>query len=131
MNEMLTAENVVGFLCVSWGSRRSTPIHLHQHIVFAFVLGLAAKTVWQGSLGLGMYKQEEKRFRTRAENRCASSPKQLLFLPVDPGGRKYSTLLCRWPPHNAGREQWSLSPVVSVWIVSGSDDIIDLCPQED
>lgn len=113
------------------GSGRSTLIHLHQHIVSAFVLGLAVKTVWRGSWGLGIYKQEERGIWARAENRSASSPKQLLFLPIDPGGLKYSALLCRWPPHTAGREQWSCSPAGSLWTVSGGDDITDFCPQED
>lgn len=63
----------------------------------------------------------------RAENRSASSPKQLLFLPIDPGGLKYSTLLCCWSSHTARREQWRCGPAGSVWIVSGSDDITDLC----
>lgn len=128
MNEMLISFPPGG------GSGRSTPAHLHQHIVFAFVFALAAETLWQGSQGLGIYKQGERGFGTRAENRSASSPKQLLFLPVDPGGLKYSThstLLHRWKPHTPGREQWRSSTAGSVSNVSGSDDITDLCLQKD
>lgn len=128
MNEMLIVE---GFFVLLGGSDRSTPARLHQHIVSAFVFALAAETLWQGSRGLGIYKQEESGFGNRAENRSASSPKQLLFLPVDPGGLEYSTLLYHWKPHTPGREQWSSRTAGSVWIVSGSDDITDLCLQKD
>lgn len=88
MNEMLIVEGFFGFFFffLLGGSDRSTPARLHQHIVSAFVFALAAETLWQGSRGLGIYKQEESGFGNRAENRSASSPKQLLFLPVDPGG---------------------------------------------
>lgn len=53
MNEMLMWR---GFF-LPGGSGRSTPAHLHQHIVSAFVFALAAETVWQGSWGLGIYKR--------------------------------------------------------------------------
>lgn len=69
-------------------------------------------------------------FGTRAENRSASSPKQLLFLPVDPGGLKYSRLLRPWKPHAPGQEQWGSSTAGIVSDMSGSDDITDLCPSE-
>lgn len=130
MNEMLIVEFFF-FPPPGGGSGRSTPAHLHQHIVSAFVFALAAETLWQGSRGLGIYKQGESEFGTRAENRSASSPKQLLFLPVDPGGLKYSTLLRCWKPHTPGREQWRSSAAGLVSNVSGSDDITDLCLQKD
>lgn len=104
MNEMLIVEVFFVFFFLLGGSDRSTPARLHQHIVSAFAFGLAAEALWQGSRGLGIYKQEERGFGNRAENRSASSPKQLLFLPVDPGGPEYSTLLHRWKPHTPGRE---------------------------
>lgn len=56
MNEMLIVDVFFSPLLL-WGSSRSTPAHLHQHIVSAFVFALAAETLWQGSRGLGIYKQ--------------------------------------------------------------------------
>lgn len=44
---------------------------------------------------------------------------------------EYSPLLHRWKSHTPGQEQWSSRTAGSVWIVSGSDDITDLCLQKD
>lgn len=76
MNETLTVENAS---LRPLRSGRSTPIHLHQRIVSAFVFGLAAKAFWRGSWGLGIYKQEEREIRTRAENRSGSSKTAVVF----------------------------------------------------
>lgn len=41
---------------------------------------------------------------------------------------KYASL---WPLHTSAWEQWSCSPAGSAWILSGGDDITDLCPPQD